>query len=58
MANNLESRITELERQHGGTGYKLVMRADGEAVNEARARAGLADWPGAIIFMSEADAEL
>lgn len=58
MANNLESRIAELERQHGGTGYKLVVRADGETDSEARARAGLADWPGAIIFVSEADAKL
>lgn len=58
MANNLESRIVELERQHGGDGVKLVLRADGETVNEARARTGLADWPGAIIFVSEADAKL
>lgn len=54
----LKNRIEELERQHGGTGYKLVVRADGETDSEARARAGLADWPGVIIFVSEADAKL
>lgn len=54
----LESRITELERQHGGNGVKLVLRADGETDSEARARAGLADWPGDIIFLTGADAKL
>jgi len=54
----LENRIAELERQHGGNGVKLVLRADGETDDEARARAGLAGWPGVIIFMSEADAKL
>ena len=58
MANNLESRIAELERQHGRTGYKLVIRSDGETDDEAQARAGLGDWPGKIIFMSETDAKL
>lgn len=58
MATTLENRIEELERQHGGTGYKLVVRADGETNSEARVRAGLADWRGAIIFMSEADVKL
>lgn len=58
MANNLESRIVELERQHGGDGVKLVLRADGEIDDEARARAGLADWPGVIVLMSEADVKL
>lgn len=54
----LENRIAELERQHGGAGYKLVVRADGETDNEAQARAGLAGWPGRIIYMSEVDAKL
>lgn len=61
MAINLESRIAELERQHRGAGYKLVKLvgcADGETVNEARARAGLADWPGDIIFLTVPDAKL
>lgn len=58
MATTLESRIVELERQHGGDGVKLVLRADGETDDEARARAGLADWPGVIVFMSEADVKL
>jgi len=58
MATTLEHRIVELERNHGRTGYKLVIRADGETDGEARERAGLAGWLGAIIFMSEADAKL
>lgn len=32
--------------------------ADGETANEARARAGLADWPGEIIFLTGADTKL
>ena len=58
MATTLENRIAELERQHGGNGVKLVLRADGETDDEARTRAGLAGWPGGIIFMSEADTKL
>lgn len=58
MATTLENRIAELERKHGGTSIKLVMRADGETDSEARARAGLADWPGVVVFMSEADVKL
>lgn len=54
----LENRIAELERQHGGTGYKLVVRADGETGSEARARTGLAGWPGMIIFLTGADVRL
>ena len=58
MATTLENRIAELERQHGGNDVKLILRADGETDDEARARAGLAVWPGVIIFMSESDAKL
>ena len=57
----IESRIAELERQHGGDGYKLVKFvgcADGETANEARARAGLADWPGPVIVISFGDTQL
>jgi hypothetical protein len=57
----LESRVSALERQSGATSYKLVKLvgcADGETANEARARAGLADWPGEIIFLTGADAKL
>lgn len=58
MTNNLESRIAELERQHGGAGYKLVLRTDGETDDEALARAGLAGWKGVVIFCNELDARL
>lgn len=57
----IESRVTALERQHGGDEYKLVKLvgcADGETANEVRARAGLADWPGEIIFLTGADTKL
>lgn len=58
MANNLESRIAELERQHGAAGYKLVLRMAGETEVEARAREGLAGWTGVIVFLSESDVRL
>ena len=58
MATTLENRIAELERQHGRNGVKLILRADGETDDEARELAGLAGWPGVIIFMSEADTKL
>jgi len=54
---NLETRVKKLEKQCGETGYKLVLLEDGETEEEARERAGLADWPGHIIFISPADAE-
>jgi len=54
----IDHRVEALERQRGGTGYKLVVHADGETEVQARERAGLADWPGVIIYMSEADAKL
>ncbi len=53
----IQSRIAVLERQ-SGAGYKLVLREDGETDDEARARAGLADVKGLIVFLSESDARL
>lgn len=58
MANNFESRIEDLERQYGKTGYKLVLRSDNETDDEAKGRAGLANWPGVVIFCNEIDAKL
>lgn len=54
----IESRIAALERQSGGTSYKLVMREDGETNDEARERAGLADWTGPVIVISFGDNKL
>lgn len=53
----IQSRIALLERQ-SGAGYKLVLREDGETDDEARARAGLADVKGLIVFLSESDSRL
>lgn len=55
---SIQSRIAVLERQSGATGYKLVLREDGETDNEARARAGLAGVKGLMVFLSESDARL
>ncbi len=55
---NLDTRVKKLEQQYGTTGCKVVLLEDGETEEEARARAGLADWPGQIIFISPTDAEL
>ena len=57
----LDSRVTALEQQSGATSYKLVKLvgcAAGETANEARARAGLADWPGPVIVISFGDTQL
>ncbi|MDZ4252669.1 MAG: hypothetical protein U1A72_08885 [Sulfuritalea sp.] len=58
MAKRLEAVETALAKQYGETGYRLVVRADGETDNQARARAGLTDWRGPVIYFSEADANL
>lgn len=55
---NLDTRVKKLEMQCGDTGYKLVLIEDGGTEEEARERAGLASWPGEIIFISPTDAEL
>lgn len=58
LAKRLEAVETALAKELGETGYKLVVRMDGETEDEARERAGLAEWPGAVIFFSEIDAKL
>ena len=57
----IDSRVKALEQQSGATSYKLVKLvgcADGETANEARARAGLADWPEPVIVISFGDTQL
>lgn len=54
----MKNRVRVLEQQSGATSYKLVMREDGETNDEARERAGLADWQGQVIFLSFADTKL
>ena len=55
---NIDFRVKKLEKQHGEAGLKLVLLEDGETEEESRERAGLADWPGHIIFVSPTDALL
>ncbi len=55
---NLDTRVKKLEKQCGETRCKAVLREDGDTEEEARERAGLADWAGQIIFISPTDAEL
>ncbi len=55
---NLDTRVKKLEKQCGATGYKLVFQDDRVTEEQARERAGLADCPGVIIFVSPRDALL
>jgi hypothetical protein len=52
---NLRKRIEAVEaalsQQCGEMGFKLIHRAAGESEEQAKARAGLADWSGAAIFI-------
>ena len=57
-AARIKSVTATIAKQRGETGYRLVVRADDETEDEARTRAGLNDWPGLIIFLSESDANL
>ena len=58
LTRRLEAVETALAKELGETGYKLVVRMDGEAEDEARERAGLSEWPGPVVFFSEMDAKL
>lgn len=58
----LKERVELVElamaRQRGDLNYKLVVRADGETDDETKRRAGLADWQGPVIFISEIEAKI
>ena len=58
LTKRVDAVEAALAKQNGDTGYKTVVRADGESDNKARKRAGLADWPGVIIFLSETDLKI
>lgn len=58
MAKRLEALEAALAKQSGDTDCRLVVRADGETDEQARERAGLAAWPGPVLFLSESDARL
>ena len=59
---NLTKRIEAVEsaiaKQCGDGALKLVLRDDGETDDEARARAGLTDWCGVAVFLSNDDINL
>ena len=58
MAKRMEAIDAALAKQYGETGYKLLVRDDGETDDQARERAGLAGWLGPVIYFSEADTRL
>lgn len=58
LTKRIEAVEAALAQQYGETGYKLVVRADGETDDQARERVGLAHWRGPVIYFSEADAKL
>jgi len=55
LTNRVKALESALAKKNGQTGYKLVVRTDGESDNEARKRAGLAEWPGMVFFITEED---
>lgn len=55
LSQRLEAVEEALAKRNGESGLKLVVRADCEAEEEARERAGLADWPGLIICLDAID---
>lgn len=54
----LETLELAIAKQRGDNLPKLVPRADEETDDEARARAGLADWPGTAVFLNKTDIDL
>lgn len=58
LSKRIEAIELALAKQHGETGYRLVIRGEDESDDDARARAGLDEWAGPIIFLSIDDANL
>ena len=58
LSKRIEAIELALAKQHGETGYRLVIRCEDESDDDARARVDLGDWSGPIIFLSFADANL
>jgi hypothetical protein len=53
---SLSRRLERVEKRICPVGFEVVVQRDGETKEQARERAGLAEWPGTVIFISEADA--
>ncbi|MBL0168489.1 MAG: hypothetical protein IPP85_15825 [Propionivibrio sp.] len=58
LTKRLEAVELAIAKRHGGDLPKLVLRNDDETDDEALAREGLADWPGVVVFLSNADIDL
>ena len=58
LTKRLEAVEAAIAKQCGDDAPKLVLRADDETDDEARARAGLTDWPGVVVFLSNSDIDL
>ena len=58
LTKRVDAVEAALAKQNGDTGYKIVVLADGESDNQARKRAGLADWPGLVFFITETDLKI
>lgn len=55
LTKRLEALEAAIARQHGAD-IKFVVRADDdESDEEAKERAGLSDYPGAIVFLIPSD---
>ena len=52
MTKRLQAIEAALQKQCNEAGFKLAHRAKGETDEQAKARAGLADWTGAVIYIS------
>jgi hypothetical protein len=58
LKKRVESAEMAAAKRNGDLGYKLFVKLDGEADEQARERLGIdSDTPG-IIFISEQDAKL
>lgn len=58
LTKRLEAVESAIRKQCGEDAPKLILRNDDETDDEARARAGLADWPGVVVCLSEDDINL
>ena len=52
MTKRLQAIEAALQKQSNEVGYKLAFREEGETDEQAKARAGIADWTGPVIYIS------
>lgn len=58
LTKRLEAIEAAIAKQCGEGAPKLVLRADDETDEEARARAGLTGWAGVVVFLLPGDIDL